>query len=81
MKCRHGLDLPGGDWVLDVFEGGNAPLLVAEVELEHPDQPVDLPAWCVRELTGRRDLSNAALAARPLALWTAVQRSELLAGL
>lgn len=78
VKIRHGLDLPGGDWVLDVFEGANAPLVVAEVELEHPDQPVDPPAWCVRELTGRRELSNAALAARPLAQWSAAERQELL---
>ena len=28
-KWRHGLDLPGGDWVLDVFEGANAPLVLA----------------------------------------------------
>lgn len=81
VKQRHGLDLPGGDWVLDVFEGANAPLVVAEVELEHPDQAVELPAWCVRELTGRRELSNAALAARPLADWSEAERQELLAGL
>lgn len=81
VKCRHGLDLAGGDWVLDVFEGASAPLVVAEVELAHPDQTVELPAWCVRELTGRRDLSNAALAARPLARWSEAERRELLAGL
>ena len=81
VKIRHGLDLEGGDWVLDVFEGANAPLVVAEVELEHPDQAVELPPWCVRELTDRRELSNAALAARPLAQWSEPERRELLAGL
>lgn len=81
VKCRHGLDLAGGDWVLDVFEGANAPLVVAEVELEHPDQSVELPAWCVREVTDRRELSNAALAARPLAAWSESERQELLDGL
>jgi len=80
VKIRHGLDLPGGDWVLDVFEGANAPLVVAEVELEHPDQPVAVPSWCVRELTGRHELSNAALAARPLAQWSVSERRELLDG-
>jgi adenylate cyclase len=78
-KCRHGLDLPGGDWVLDVFAGANAPLVVAEVELESEDQPLVLPAWCVRELSGRHELSNAALAARPLAHWSEAERSALLA--
>lgn len=76
-KCRHGLDLPGGDWVLDVFEADNAPLVVAEVELSRADQEVAVPPWCVRELTGRHALSNAALAARPLALWDAAELREL----
>jgi CYTH domain-containing protein len=75
-KTRFGLDLPGGDWVLDVFEAANAPLVVAEVELERADQAVPVPAWC-REITGRRDLSNAALAHRPLASWSAAEREAL----
>jgi len=79
-KIRYGLDLPGGDWVLDVFEAGNAPLVVAEVELEDPDQPVTVPPWCGTELTGRHALSNAALAAQPLALWDRAEREQLLAG-
>jgi CYTH domain-containing protein len=78
-KIRYGLDLPGGDWVLDVFEAGNAPLVVAEVELEDPDQPVTVPPWCGLELTGRHELSNAALAARPLVLWSEAERQALLA--
>ena len=78
-KCRYGLDLAGGDWVLDVFEADNAPLVVAEVELETADQTVVLPPWCGLELTGRHDLSNAALAARPLAQWSEVERQALLA--
>ncbi|MBM5822731.1 MAG: CYTH domain-containing protein [Cyanobacteria bacterium K_Offshore_surface_m2_011] len=78
-KTRFALDLPGGDWVLDVFEGANAPLVVAEVELERADQPVAVPPWCAREITGRRELSNAALASRPLALWPEADREALLA--
>ena len=77
-KCRYGLDLPGGTWVLDVFEGANAPLVVAEVELSAPDQPLSVPPWCVRELSGRHELSNAALAMRPLAAWSEAERRELL---
>jgi CYTH domain-containing protein len=77
-KWRHGLDLPGGDWVLDVFEDANAPLVVAEVELLDPDQPLQPPAWCVLDVTGRHELSNAALAATPLARWPERQRRELL---
>ncbi len=77
LKRRHGLDLPGGDWVLDVFLTENAPLVVAEVELSSADQVVVVPPWCGRELTGRHDLSNAALALRPLAQWSEAERREL----
>ena len=80
-KRRHGLDLADGDWVVDVFEGANAPLVVAEVELERPDQPVTVPDWCGLELTGRHELSNAALAHEPLASWPAERRQALLQAL
>jgi adenylate cyclase len=80
-KRRHGLDLAGGDWVVDVFEGANAPLVVAEVELERPDQPVAVPSWCGLELTGRHELSNAALAHEPLATWPEPRRLGLLRAL
>lgn len=80
-KRRHGLDLAGGDWVVDVFQGANAPLVVAEVELESPDQPVALPPWCGLELTGRHELSNAALAHEPFASWAEPRRRGLLQAL
>ena len=78
-KCRHGLDLPGGEWVLDVFEGANAPLIVAEVELADAAVAITPPAWCVHEITGRGELSNAALSAHPLASWPEAERQALLA--
>ena len=77
-KCRYGLDLPGGDWVLDVFEAENAPLVVAEVELERDDQPVPVPPWCVQEITGEHALSNAALARQPLSQWSATELRQRL---
>ena len=79
-KWRYGLNWPGGDWVLDVFEGSNAPLVVAEVELQDPEQAVPIPPCCVLELTGRPSLSNAALAHHPLADWPERLRQQLLAG-
>jgi CYTH domain-containing protein len=80
IKTRFDLDLAGGDWVLDVFGGANAPLVLAEVELERADQTVAVPPWCAREITGRGELSNAALARRPLGAWPAEERQALLAG-
>lgn len=74
IKHRHGLDLPGGEWVLDVFSGANAPLVIAEVELEAADQAVEIPFWCSAEITGLGDFSNAALAAHPFAHWPEAER-------
>lgn len=76
-KRRHGLDLPGGDWVLDVFAEANAPLVVAEVELASAGDPLVIPPWCGREITSRHDLSNAALARRPLASWSREEQRQL----
>ncbi|MFM8524669.1 MAG: CYTH domain-containing protein [Cyanobacteriota bacterium] len=80
-KIRYGLDLPGGDWVVDVFEGSNAPLVLAEVELEHLEDPLSPPPWCSREITGQHALSNAALALRPLDQWSEQERRPLLEAL
>jgi adenylate cyclase len=80
-KCRYGLDLEGGAWVVDVFAGANAPLVVAEVELEAVDRLITPPPWCVLEITGRPELSNAALAWLPLQSWPMAERRLLLAHL
>jgi CYTH domain-containing protein len=80
-KVRYGLDWDGGDWVVDVFEGANAPLVLAEVELEHLEAPLAPPPWCGLEITGRHELSNAALASRPLEQWSEPERQPLLEAL
>jgi CYTH domain-containing protein len=76
-KKRHGLHLPGGDWVLDVFADHNAPLVIAEVELEQPEDTPPIPSWCGREVTGMHQLSNAALAQIPLRKWCDEERQAL----
>jgi CYTH domain-containing protein len=73
-KRRYGLSLPGGEWVLDVFCGDNAPLVIAEVELLHADQEVILPPWCRKEITGVHQFSNASLARQPWQSWSASER-------
>jgi adenylate cyclase len=76
-KKRHGLDLPGGNWVLDVFSGRNAPLVIAEVEVAHPDDIPPIPPWCFKEVTGQHQLSNAALAQTPWQSWSLADRKTL----
>ena len=61
-----------------MFADNNAPLIVAEVELGDADEILNLPAWCGEELTGRHNLSNAALARHPLQQWSEAELRDLL---
>jgi adenylate cyclase len=60
-KRRHIVPFAGLDWEIDVFEGRHAGLVIAEVELEHVDQPVALPDWVGAEVTEDDRYANASL--------------------
>lgn len=62
-KRRYSLHHGGRAWTVDVFEGPLAGLLLAEVELDHIEQVVDLPPWLGREVTDDPRYLNSALAA------------------
>ena len=48
-KTRHEVRHARHVWQVDVFGGGNAGLVLAEVELRRPDEPVALlPGWARR---------------------------------
>ncbi len=68
---RHGAHL----WEIDEFEGPNAGLVVAEIELEAVDAPFARPDWLGAEVTELRRYYNLALAARPYAEWDAGERA------
>ena len=63
--CRYG----GHLWEVDVFEGGNAGLIVAEIELGSEEEHFDRPPWLGREVTGDHRYSNSALAVNPYCRW------------
>ncbi|MDY6920349.1 MAG: CYTH domain-containing protein [Pseudomonadota bacterium] len=57
-------------WEIDVFAGPNAGLVLAEVELEHPDQEVRLPPWVGREVSDDSRYFNVNLARHPYSEWS-----------
>ena len=65
-KTRHRVAHGGLTWEVDVFEGDNAGLVLAEVELERADQPVDLPPWAGLEVTDDARYYNVNLAKLPM---------------
>lgn len=65
-KTRYAVDHAGKEWTIDVFEGENDGLVVAEVELAHPGEQVDLPDWVGEEVTSDPRYRNSALVNAPL---------------
>lgn len=50
-KTRYEVEHAGLVWEVDVFEGDNAGLVIAEVELDSAGQAVELPPWVGDEVT------------------------------
>lgn len=74
-KTRFAVEVDGIGWEVDVFEGANDGLVMAEVELESEAQQLALPPWAGREVTGDARYFNAALAERPYSTWPAEERA------
>lgn len=68
-KKRFRIPHAGFVWELDIFEGENAGLVLAEVELQSPDDRPELPGWIGKEVTGDRRYYNACLAGCPFVTW------------
>ncbi|KFN41126.1 hypothetical protein N789_04370 [Arenimonas oryziterrae DSM 21050 = YC6267] len=68
-KTRHYVRHAGFLWEIDVFEGENAGLTVAEIELPSADTEFARPDWAGREVTDELRYYNLALAERPYAQW------------
>lgn len=68
-KTRYFVDYAGHCWEVDVFEGENAGLVVAEIELRSEDEPFEPPPWAGKEVSEDRRYYNAALAQRPYSRW------------
>ena len=68
-KVRHYLEHDGRTWEIDVFEGDNAGLVVAEIELEDEDASFTRPAWVGDEVTDDARYYNHALAQTPYNRW------------
>ena len=56
-------------WEVDVFEGENKGLVIAEVELKNAEQKFKMPAWLGKEVTRDRRFRNANLVANPFSKW------------
>ncbi len=69
VKRRYRIQTAECTWEVDQFEAENQGLVIAEVELQHEDQPLDLPSWIGREVTGIPRYYNASLRTYPYSQW------------
>ncbi|HSY62700.1 MAG TPA: CYTH domain-containing protein [Cytophaga sp.] len=68
-KNRYEIEFEGNVWEVDVFEGSNAGLIVAEIELESVEQSFKKPNWVRAEVTSDFRYFNSALIEKPYTHW------------
>nr|CRH07032.1 putative Adenylate cyclase [Candidatus Magnetococcus massalia] len=68
-KWRYKIHIGEHMWEVDEFLGDNAGLILAEVELDAPDTPVEIPDWVGREVTEDGRYANASLVSNPYSSW------------
>ena len=73
-KVRHQVPIGNLMWEIDVFSGENSGLIIAEVELKHEHDRVELPTWIGAEVTGQRQYYNSSLVRHPFCAWAAEEQ-------
>lgn len=68
-KTRHHVTHGGHLWEIDEFHGDNAGLIVAEIELDHPDEAFERPAWLGEEVSDDVRYYNSRLSEHPYTQW------------
>ena len=74
-KRRHLVLHAGHEWEVDAFDGDNAGLVVAEIELDSAEEAFARPEWLGVEATDAPRYYNLALASRPYSQWSEDERA------
>lgn len=75
-KTRHRVEYAGEQWEVDEFAGANKGLIVAEIELDRPDQEFEKPPWLGQEVSGDPRYLNSSLSRKPYSLWGQQQETK-----
>jgi len=68
-KTRYLVEHEGHVWEVDIFEGSNKGLFVAEVELKSENEAFSLPDWVTQEVTDDIRYFNSNLIENPYLTW------------
>ncbi len=69
VKTRYCVRVGGKVFEVDDFDGDNAGLVMAEIELQDEAELFDCPAWLGDEVTGDNKYYNASLTKNPYRNW------------
>ena len=69
LKRRYLIQYHKHLWEIDVFEGDNKGLVIAEIELESVNEHFEKPAWLLEEVTNDPRYLNANLVKLPFKEW------------
>tara|TARA_Y100000589_G_scaffold28598_1_gene23772 strand:+ start:548 stop:1039 length:492 start_codon:yes stop_codon:yes gene_type:complete len=68
-KQRFFLKINEKDWLVDIFKKRNAPLEIAEIELDSEKEKISIPDFISKEITGIQIFSNYELSKTPFSTW------------
>ncbi len=68
-KIRYDVELGTRTFEVDVFEGENKGLIIAEVELQSENETFEKPEWLGEEVSGDERYYNAYLSKNPFKNW------------
>jgi len=68
-KKRYLIEHKGHTWEVDIFEGENKGLTVAEIELKSEDEVFEKPEWVAKEVSDDPRYRNAYLVKTPYKSW------------
>ncbi len=68
-KTRYLVKKGKHTYEIDVFEGENKGLIVAEIELSNENEPFEKPNWLANEVTGQIKYYNSQLSKNPYKNW------------
>jgi adenylate cyclase len=68
-KIRYKIGFAGKTWEVDEFFGANEGLIIAEIELNSPDETYERPSWLGDDITHDPRYYNSYLTEHPVSSW------------
>ena len=68
-KTRYFVDIGEHTWEIDVFEGDNQGLVVAEIELNDENESFEMPSWAGEDVSHDTRYYNVCLVKHPYKDW------------